>query len=120
VLESVDDVHGGDRVASGVIGVVDGIADDVLEEDLEDASGLLVDEAREALDATTARETADFRLRDAFEVVTPDIATALTTCACDWLVRVGIGVGGLWVRRRGLDARAGHGYHRALVRRSIR
>ncbi|KAI8491235.1 hypothetical protein Bbelb_308680 [Branchiostoma belcheri] len=42
-FESVDNVHGGDRLALGVLGVCDRIADDILEEDLENASGLLVD-----------------------------------------------------------------------------
>jgi len=35
-LESVDNVHGGHGLAAGVIGVSHGVADDVLEEDLED------------------------------------------------------------------------------------
>ena len=65
-LERVHDVERGDRLAAGVLGVGDRVADDVLEEDLEDAAGLLVDEARDTLDATTARQAADGRL-SAFE-----------------------------------------------------
>ena len=57
--------------------VGDGVADDVLEEDLEDTAGLLVDEARDALDATTAGETADGRLGDALDVVAQHLAVAL-------------------------------------------
>jgi hypothetical protein len=53
-LERVDDVHGGDGLSLGVLRVGDGVANDVLEEDLEDASRLLVDEARYALDASTS------------------------------------------------------------------
>ena len=56
-LERVDDVHGGDGLAAGVLGVGHGVTDDVLEEDLEDTAGLLVDEA-EMLDTTTACEAA--------------------------------------------------------------
>ena len=48
--------------------VGDGVADDVLEEDLEHAAGLLVDEARDALDAAAAREAADGGLGDALDV----------------------------------------------------
>jgi len=44
-LESVDDVEGGDGLASRVLGVGDGVTDDVLEEDLEDAAGFFVDES---------------------------------------------------------------------------
>ena len=58
-LERVDDIHGGDGLPACVLGVGDGIADDSLKEDLEDATGLLVDEAGDALDTTTASETAD-------------------------------------------------------------
>lgn len=42
-LESVDDVEGGDGLALGVLSVGDGIADDALEEGLEDTTGLFVD-----------------------------------------------------------------------------
>jgi hypothetical protein len=42
-LESVDDVKRGDGLALGVLGVGDGIADDALEEGLEDTTGLFVD-----------------------------------------------------------------------------
>ncbi|PKI43170.1 hypothetical protein CRG98_036428 [Punica granatum] len=41
----------------GVLSVGDGVADDVLQEDLQDPAGLLVDEAADSLDASTAGET---------------------------------------------------------------
>ena len=62
-LESVDDIHGGDSLSLGVLAVGDGVTDDVLEEHLQDSAGLLVDEARDALDSTTAGKTADSRLK---------------------------------------------------------
>ena len=76
-LERVDDVHGRDRLAAGVLRVRDGVADDVLEEDLEDTAGLLVDEAADALDTTTAREAADGGLGDTLDVITQDFAMTL-------------------------------------------
>ena len=76
-LERVDDVHGGDGLAAGVLGVGHGVTDDVLEEDLEDTAGLLVDEAADALDTTTAREAADGGLGDTLDVVAKDLAVAL-------------------------------------------
>ena len=76
-LEGVDDVHGGDGLAAGVLGVGHGVTDHVLEEHLEHAAGLLVDEARDALDATTAREAADGGLGDALDVVAQHLAVAL-------------------------------------------
>uniref|UniRef100_A0A8R7UR92 Uncharacterized protein n=1 Tax=Triticum urartu TaxID=4572 RepID=A0A8R7UR92_TRIUA len=68
-LERVDDVHGGDGLAAGMLGVGDGVADDVLEEDLEHAAGLLVDEPRDALHAAPPRQPPDRRLGDALDVV---------------------------------------------------
>ena len=76
-LEGVDNVHGGHGLAAGVLSVSHGIADDVLEEDLEDRAGLLVDEARDTLHTTTASETADGGLGDALDVVAKDLAVAL-------------------------------------------
>ncbi len=49
-LESVHDVHGGHSLPLGVLGVGDGITDDVLQEDLEHPTGLLVDQAEDTLD----------------------------------------------------------------------
>jgi hypothetical protein len=42
-LQSVDDVKGSDGLALGVLGVCDSVADDALEEGLEDTAGLFVD-----------------------------------------------------------------------------
>ena len=44
-LEGVADVHGRDRLTASVLGVGDGVADDGLQERLEDRAGLLVDQA---------------------------------------------------------------------------
>ena len=76
-LEGVDDVHGGDGLSASVLGVGHGVTDDVLEEHLEYAAGLFVDEATDALDATTACETADSGLGDALDVVAQHLAVAL-------------------------------------------
>ena len=76
-LERVDDVHSGDGLAACVLGVGDGVTDHVLEEDLEDTTGLFVDESRNALDATTAGQAADGRLGDALDVVAQHLAVAL-------------------------------------------
>lgn len=76
-LERVDDIHGGDGLPASVLGVGHGVADDVLEEHLEDRAGLLVDEAGDTLHATTASETADSGLGDALDVVAPNLPVAL-------------------------------------------
>ncbi|GMS94099.1 hypothetical protein PENTCL1PPCAC_16276, partial [Pristionchus entomophagus] len=76
-LKSVDDVHGGDSLSLGVLAVGDGVTDHVLKEHLEDTTGLLVDESRDALDSTTAGETANRGLGDALDVVAKNLAMAL-------------------------------------------
>ena len=42
-LEGVDDVEGGDCLPLGVLAVGDGVTADVLEEDLQDSTSLLID-----------------------------------------------------------------------------
>ena len=56
-------VEGSDGLALGVLGVGDRVADDVLEEDLEDAARLLVDETRDTLHTATP----DGGLRDTLD-----------------------------------------------------
>jgi hypothetical protein len=76
-LEGVDDVEGGDGLPLGVLSVGDGVADDALEEGLEDTAGLLVDHGGDTLDTTTAGETADGGLGDALDVVAENLAVTL-------------------------------------------
>ncbi|XBJ24737.1 hypothetical protein VPH35_002546 [Triticum aestivum] len=76
-LERVDDVHGGDGLAAGVLRVGDGVADDVLEEDLEHATGLLVDQPGDALHAAPPRQPPDRRLRDPLDVVAQHLPVPL-------------------------------------------
>ena len=76
-LEGIDNVHGGDSLPLGVFGVGDGITDDVLKEDLEDSSGLLIDEARDTLDTSAASQSADGGLGDTLDVITQHFAMTL-------------------------------------------
>ena len=76
-LQSIDDIHGGDSLPLGVLSVGDSVTDDVLKENLEDTSGLLIDEARDTLDTTSASQTADGGLGDALDVITQDLAVTL-------------------------------------------
>jgi hypothetical protein len=64
-LKSVDDVESGDGLSLGVLGVGDGVTDDVLEEAAEDGAGLLVDVGADSLDTTAARKSADSGLGNA-------------------------------------------------------
>jgi hypothetical protein len=68
-LESIDNVKGSDGLALGVLSVGDSVADDVLEEVAENSAGLLIDQARDALDTTSASQAADSWLGDTLDVV---------------------------------------------------
>eukprot|EP00955_Chlamydomonas_euryale_P059345 357359-Chlamydomonas_euryale.AAC.1 len=76
-LERVDDIEGGHGLAARVLRVGDRVADDVLQEDLEHAARLLVDEAADALDATAASQAADRGLGNTLDVVAKHLAVAL-------------------------------------------
>ena len=82
-LEGVDDVHRRDRLAPTVLGVGHRVAQHVLEEDLEDAAGLLVQETRDALHAAAAGEAADGRLGDALDGVAIGHAAPWTGRHCE-------------------------------------
>ena len=76
-LEGVDDIEGSDGLSASVLGVGDGVSDDVLKEDLEHTAGLLVDETGDTLDTATTSETTDGGLGDALDVVAKDLAVTL-------------------------------------------
>ena len=76
-LQGIDNIHGGDSLPLGVLSVGDSVTDDVLQEDLEDTTGLLVDQARDTLDTTTTSQTADGGLGDTLDVITQDFAVTL-------------------------------------------
>ena len=76
-LEGINDVHGSHSLAASMLSVGDSITDDVLEEDLEHGAGLLIDEARDALDTTAASEAANGRLGDTLDVITENLTMTL-------------------------------------------
>ena len=76
-LQGIDDVHGSDGLPLGVLGVGDGITDDVLKEHLQDTTCLLVDEARDTFDTTSASQTANGGLRDTLDVITKYLPVTL-------------------------------------------
>ena len=78
-FQSVDNIHGSNSLALGVLGVGDGITDHILQEDLQNTTSLLVDEARDSLHTTTAGETTDGWLGDPLDVVTKNLPVALST-----------------------------------------
>ena len=78
-FESIDYIHSGDSLPLGVLGICDGITDNVLQENLEDTTSLLVDESRDTLDSSTSRQTPDCGLGDALDVIPQHLT--VTLCA---------------------------------------
>ena len=76
-FQGVHDIHGGHGLPLSVFSVGDGVADHVLEEHLQHATGLLVDQTGDSLHATTTGQTTDCRLGDTLDVITKDLAVTL-------------------------------------------
>ena len=78
-LESIDHIHGGDSLPLGVFSVGDSIPDHILQENLENSTGLLIDESRDTLDSSTTSQPPDGGLGDALDVVSQDLPVPLGT-----------------------------------------
>ena len=76
-FEGVHHIHSRHRLPLGVLGVGNSVADNVLEEHLENTTGLLVDESGDALYTSSTCQTADGRLGDTLDVITEHLAVAL-------------------------------------------
>ncbi|XP_032449987.1 uncharacterized protein LOC115519791 [Lynx canadensis] len=72
-------VHSRDRLALSVLSVGDCIPNNVFQENLQHAPGLLVDEAGDPLDSSTPGKAPNCRLGDALDVVPQNFAVALGT-----------------------------------------
>jgi len=77
-LQGIHHVHSCHGLPLGMLGVGDGIPDHVLQEDLQHAPGLLVDEATDPLDATSACQTSDGRFGDPLNVVTQHLSVSFS------------------------------------------
>ncbi len=84
-LEGIHHVHGSHSLSAGVLGVCDGVADDVLQEGLEHAARLLVDGAGDALDSAAASKAPNGGLCDTQDVVAKHLAVALCSALAESL-----------------------------------
>jgi len=73
-LQGIDDIEGSDCLSLGMLSVGDSVADNTLEESLENTSGLLVDHGTNSLYTTSASKTTDRRLCDTLDVVSKNLA----------------------------------------------
>ena len=52
-FQGVDDIHSGDSLPFGVLGVSDSITDDIFQENFQDTTSFFVDKSRDTFDTTT-------------------------------------------------------------------
>jgi hypothetical protein len=84
-LEGIYDIHGSHGLATRVLGVRYGVANNVLKEDLEHSTGLFIDQAGDTLNATTTSQTPDCRLGNALDIVTKNLPVTLCTALSETL-----------------------------------
>ncbi len=84
-LKCVYDIQGRDGLASGVLCVRHRIANDILQEDLQNASSLLINETSDALDAPAPRQSSNCWLGNALDVVSANLAMALCAALTETL-----------------------------------
>jgi hypothetical protein len=77
-LQGVHHIHGCHSLPLGVLTVGNCVTDDVLQEELEYTTDLLVDEAGDTLDTATASQPADGRFGNALDVISQHFAMALS------------------------------------------
>jgi hypothetical protein len=76
-LQSIDDIHSSDSLSLSVLGVCNGISDDVLEEDLKNTTGLFIDQTRQSLDTTTTSQSSDGWLGNTLDVISQNFSVSL-------------------------------------------
>ena len=69
-FQGVDDIHSGDSLPLGVLGVGDSITDDIFQENFQDTTSLFVDQTRDTFDTTSTSKTTDGWFSDTLDVIT--------------------------------------------------
>ena len=77
-LQGIDNIHSSDSLTAGMLSVCNTITDDILKEDLEDTTGLFVDQTTDTLDTTTTRKTTDSRLGNTLDVIPENLSVTLS------------------------------------------
>ena len=68
-FQGIDYVHGSDCLPLGMLGVSDCITDNILQEVLQDTSGLFVDQSADTFHTSSSSQTSDCWLSDALDVI---------------------------------------------------
>ena len=78
-LEGVHYIHSSDGLPLGMLGVSNGITDNIFQEYLQYTSGLFIDKSRDTFDTTTSCKTTDSGLGDTLDIITKNLAMPLGT-----------------------------------------
>merc|ERR1712203_164869 len=76
-LQGIHHIHGSHSLPLGMLSVGHGITDDILQENLENTPGFLIDETTDPFDTTPSCKSPDCRLGDALDVVPQNFAMPL-------------------------------------------
>ena len=77
-LKGIDNIHSSDSLPLGVFSVGDSIPDNILKENLENTTGLLIDQTRDTLDSSTTSQPSDCGLGDTLDVVSQHLPVTLS------------------------------------------
>ena len=84
-LESIDNIKCCHCLTTSMLSVGDCIPDHILQEHLEDTSGLLIDQARNTLDTSSTGKSPDCWLGDSLDVVSEHLPVPLgSSLSCGW------------------------------------
>lgn len=78
-LEGIDDIHGGNGLSLGVLGVCDCITNHIFEKDFQDSTGFFIDVSRNTLDSSSASESSDGRLGDSMDIISQNLSVAFSS-----------------------------------------
>ena len=76
-LDGINDIHDSTSLMASMIGVSNRVVDDILEEDLEHTTCLLVNETGDTLVTDKVGKTVDGGLGDALDIVAKDLAMTI-------------------------------------------
>ena len=76
-LEGIDNIHGSDSLPLGMFSVGDSISDDILKENLQNSTSLLIDQTRDTLDSSTTSQPSDGGLGNTLDVVSQHLPVTL-------------------------------------------
>merc|ERR1719347_973346 len=76
-FEGINDIHCGDCLPLGMLGIRHSVPDDILQEDLQNAPGFFVDQTRDSLHTTSPSKPSDGRFCDTLNVIPQDFTVPL-------------------------------------------